>query len=242
VELVRLELDGAIARLTLDHPERRNALTEATLGELEECVAGLRRRPEIQVTVVAATGPCFSAGADLAERSRHRSRAERRLGSERWQQLFDDLERLPHPTVAACRGAAIGAGLLLALACDLRVVADDFTARLPEVAMGVPVAGAGIPRVAREVGLPRARDLVLTGRTLSAAEAQEWGLVTRVVPSADLESSVDEIVAGMLQGGPDGLRVATRSLRSMGRLTSAVDAGWADAELASYRGSVDPPA
>lgn len=235
VEPVELSLEGPVARLTLRHPERRNALGVSVLEGLERAVLRLRRAGDVRVVVLTGEGPCFSAGADLHERSQPAPPAERRAVAERWQDLFDDLERLPQTTVAVLHGAAIGGGLLLAMSCDLRLAARNLVVRMPEVSLGGAPGGAAIPRLVREIGVARARDLVLTGRRLGAEEACAWGLVTRIVDDDDIPTAVGNLLAGLLGGPPDGLRIACRALRAAAQTTGVRALGWADAELASYR-------
>jgi enoyl-CoA hydratase/carnithine racemase len=220
----------------LDRPDYRNALNTAVLERLEAAIDDIdRKRDEVRLTLLTGNGPSFCAGADLEERQETRSYAEKRRIAERWHDLFERFESLPHPTIASVHGAAIGGGLLLALTCDLRVASDDFVAALPEVAMGVAPSGAGIPRLIREIGLPRARDLVLTGRRLSAREALDWSIVTQVVAAEDLATTTEALVQRLLGFSPNGLHIATRALRAITRLSGFVDAAWSDPELTANR-------
>src|SRR4029453_3580557 len=121
----------------------------------------------------------------------------------------------------------IGGGALLAAACDLRVAADDLAVAIPEVAIGIPLTWAGLPRLVREIGLPRTRELVMTGRRLGAAEAQAWGYVHRVVPPPELDGAVDALVSELLAQPPAALALTVDALRALGRALSAPETAWA---------------
>jgi enoyl-CoA hydratase/carnithine racemase len=247
---VRVEVGdgGAVWRVVLDRPAKLNALDEATRGALHAVLADVAERDEVRVVVLAGAGRAFSAGADLADRPASRDRPDgaadggggaeaadggvvARRATGRWQRLLDDLERLPQATVARLQGHVIGGGALLAAACDLRVAADDLALRIPEVALGLPLTWAGLPRLAREVGLSRTRDLVMTGRSLGAAEALDWGLVHRVAPVDGLDAAVDELVATLVAQPALALARTVDGLRALGRALSAPDTAWADPDL-----------
>ncbi len=224
--------DGVVVHLVLDRPEKLNALDEETRRGLQEAVDELADRPDVRVVVLAGAGRAFSAGADLAERAPRAADAlSRRHASGAWQRLLERMERLPQVTVARLHGHVIGGGALLALACDLRVAADDLAFSIPEVAIGLPLTWAGLPRLVREIGLPRTRDLVLTGRRVGSEEAERWGLVQRVVPAADLDAAVDELVAGLLAQPAPPLAMTVDALRALGRHVSGPEVAWADPDL-----------
>ena len=232
--VVRVEesADGRVCRLVLDRPQKLNALNEELRAELQAVIDGLADRPEVRVVVVSGEGRAFSAGADLADRPAAAPDAlGRRRASGRWHRLLDDLERLPQVTVAALHGHVIGGGALLAVACDLRVAADDLSFAIPEVAVGIPLTWAGLPRLAREIGLPRTRDLVMTGRRVGAAEAERIGLVQRVVAATALDEEVAALVDGLLAQPAAPLAMTVDALRALGRAVSAPETAWADPDL-----------
>jgi enoyl-CoA hydratase/carnithine racemase len=231
---VRVETGGerGVCRITLERPHKLNALDDATRAGLHTAVRDIAERDDIRVVVVAGAGRAFSAGADLADRVDLPPDAlARRRGSGRWQRLLEDLERLPQVTVARLQGHVIGGAALLAAACDLRVAAEDLSVAIPEVAIGIPLTWAGLPRLVREIGLPRTRELVMTGRRLGAAEAQAWGYVHRVVPAAELEAAVDALVAELLAQPAPALAMTVDALRALGRALSAAETAWADPDL-----------
>jgi enoyl-CoA hydratase/carnithine racemase len=240
---VRVVEDGEVWRIVLDRPAKLNALSDGVRAGLQEAVDRAAARPDVRVLVLQGAGRAFSAGADLGERTppapdpltrRHRTGA--------WQRLLDDLERVPQVTVARLHGHVIGGAALLAAACDLRVTADDLSVSIPEVAIGIPLTWAGLPRLAREIGLPRTRELVLTGRRIGAAEAERWGLVHRVVAGDALDAAVDELVTTLLAQPAAALAMSVDGLRALGRAVSAPDVSWADPDLLrwSLRERADP--
>lgn len=231
---VRVEIDGGrgVSRVTLNRPDKLNALNDEVRAALHEAVRTLADRDDVRVVVVAGAGRAFSAGADLAERvDVGPDVLARRRASGRWQRLLDDLEHLPQVTVARLHSHVIGGAGLLAAACDLRVAADDLSYAIPEVAIGIPLTWAGLPRLVREIGLPRTRDLVMTGRRLGAAEAEAWGLVHRVVPAAELDAAVEAVVADLVAQPTAALALTVDALRALGRAVSAPEVAWSDPDL-----------
>lgn len=189
--LLRIERDGDIALLTFQDPERLNAMTEAMGHALHAAVGEIRGDETLRAAVLTGAGRAFSAGGDLAMiESKARAAAASPGGAvreanrsfmERFYRLYLSVRELPFPTVASIHGPAIGAGLCVALACDLRVAARDAKLGLNFVRLGIhPGMGASwtLPRL---VGPARAAELLFTGRTLDGAEAAEIGLVNRAV-------------------------------------------------------------
>ncbi|PSK98160.1 enoyl-CoA hydratase/carnithine racemase [Murinocardiopsis flavida] len=209
---LRLHIDGAVATITLARPERRNAMTGRTWTELARI--GRTLPDTVRVVVVAGDGPSFSAGIDLAmfspagvegERSLHSlvgAGPEQRAAFDaviaEFQAGFTWLRRPDIVSVAAVRGHAIGAGFQLALACDLRVVAEDAAFCMKEAAFGLVPDLTGTKPLVDLVGLPRALELCLTARTVSAAEARELRLAEVVVPGAELDAAVSDLTAALL--------------------------------------------
>ena len=224
--------DGRVRRLVLDRPEKRNALSEEVRAALQSAVDDLAERPDVRIVVLAGEGPSFCAGADLADRPPSApDAAGRRHASGRWQRLLDDLERLPQVTIARLHGHVVGGGALLALACDLRVAADDVAFAIPELAVGIPLTWAGLPRLVREIGLPRTRDLVMTGRRVAGPEAERIGLVHRLVAVDGLDHAEAALVAELLAQPAAPLGMTVDALRAIGRAISAPETAWADPDL-----------
>jgi enoyl-CoA hydratase/carnithine racemase len=150
-----------------------------------------------------------------------------------WQRLLDLLERIPQVTVASIHGHCIGGAVLLAVACDIRIAADDIRVRIPELAIGIPLTWGGIPRLARELGLPLARDLVMTGRVLDGPAGLAAGFVQRLVPAGDLEQATKGIVAELLAMPPAPLAMARAAFSALSRERLGAGA-WADPDLLSW--------
>src|SRR5215208_4958023 len=167
---------------TIEGEARRNSLSRAMLRELNEHVARVAEvRPLRCVVLTGAGDRAFCAGADLKER-REMSEGEVHAFHQSLRSALDGIEASPKVFLAALNGAALGGGLELALACDLRVAADDVELGLPEVGLGIIPGGGGTVRLPRAIGAARAKELILTARRLGAPEALEWGLVSRIAP------------------------------------------------------------
>jgi enoyl-CoA hydratase/carnithine racemase len=212
---VTLIQDGAVARLTLERPETRNALSRAMAEALEGALPRLARADEVRAVVVAGRGRSFCAGADISEMP-NLSPAEAEALASRWQRIMDVFAALPQVTIAAVQGHALGGGLMLAIAQDLRVAEASARFGLPEVTLGFN-PGYGIARLLDIAGGAHGRDLMLTARTVDAAEAHRMGLVTRVVPDGTLETAADEMardVARSPRGGLAASKAITADLRA----------------------------
>jgi enoyl-CoA hydratase/carnithine racemase len=210
MSLVRLEL-GTIAHLTLDNPPlnlvTRELLTEmgAALDILEGSFPG-----DVRAVVVTGAGDrAFSAGSHVREFESQRGpngRERHALESG----VADRLARLPMPTIAAIEGNALGGGLELALCCDIRVASETSRLGLPEVRLAVTPGAGGTQRLPRVVGVARAKELILTGRVLTADEAERIGLVSRVVPAGEARAAAEEIATEIAARGPVAVREAKR--------------------------------
>lgn len=224
-------LNGPICTIELAEPAKLNPLSPDVLDGLEAVVMKLRSAADIRILVLRGQGKAFSAGADIrAWPSPAEPWQEQRLRRGRWQRLLDDLESLPQVSIARLHGHVIGGAALLALSCDLRVAGNDLRFRIPELALGIPLTWGGLPRLAREIGLARTRDLVLTGRTLTAQEALEWGVVTRLANTDGLDRVVAEVVESLLEPPAAVASMSRASLAAIGR-DRMTAAGWADVDL-----------
>ncbi len=229
-----LVIEGTIARLTLERPQALNALNRAVAEALESALGQLERSRSVAVVIVSGRGRAFCAGNDIAEMPTL-GPAEARTLSRRWQKIMDRFARLPQVTIAAVRGYALGGGCMLAAAQDLRVAEASARFGLPEVTLGFNPS-YGIARILDVVGGGPARDLLLTGRSVDAAEALRVGLVTRVVPDGELENATNELAAGIAQHPRGGL-AATKAIVADIRAGKSGDA--AQAYAASLRRDKD---
>ena len=190
-----IERDGATAIVTVNRPKVLNALNGATLDELQRTMAELRQDDAVRCVVITGAGEkSFVAGADINELA-VQSPAAGREHAIRGQQVFDAIENLGKPVIAAINGYALGGGCELAMACTIRIASE--TARLgqPEINLGLIPGYAGTQRLARIVGNGRALELMLTGDPITAPEAHRIGLVNRVVPAAELMTEARKLAA-----------------------------------------------
>jgi enoyl-CoA hydratase/carnithine racemase len=225
---VRVDDDGRVRTITLDRPERLNALGSQLREELEDAVSGAADS-DARIVVLQGAGRCFSAGADLKDaRPPEPSWQGRRRAAGAWGRLLDAVESLPQVTVASLHGHVIGGALLLAVACDLRVAASDVRLSIPELALGIPLTWGGVPRLVREIGVPRTRELVMTGHVVGAAQALAWGLVHR---AGDRETETRKLVDELLAMPEGPLAITKDAMRAYGGTVVAQDAAWADADL-----------
>jgi methylglutaconyl-CoA hydratase len=194
---------GGIVVWTLDRPHRANALSREALLALGKLAREAARNPSVRAIVVTgAGGRVFCAGADLKERL-GMSENEVRTQVALYRSELGPLDRSPKPVVAAINGAALGGGLELALCCDLRVAAAHAQLGLPETSLGIIPAAGGTQRLPRLVGEARAKEMILLGRRLTAAEALSWGLVNRVTPAGtDVVDDAVQWLRPIAEGAP----------------------------------------
>jgi methylglutaconyl-CoA hydratase len=211
---VRLERRGAIALVTLDRPERMNALSRALVTRFGEIGRELAGQADVRLVIVTGEGDkAFCAGADLKERA-SMSADEVRALLVAYESELGWLETIAVPTVAAINGAALGGGLELALLCDLRVAAAHATVGLPETSLGVIPGAGGTQRLARLLGEARAKELILRATRLSAPEALILGLLNQIMPkSPQFLLEVMSWVEPILNGAPLAIRAALQAIR-----------------------------
>ncbi|MFQ5699520.1 MAG: enoyl-CoA hydratase/isomerase family protein [Myxococcota bacterium] len=237
-ETIRVEVEGALGRITLARPERLNALSNATMRELAAAARELDGRTEVRVVVVSGEGRSFSAGADLkdspvAAASPHggASWLERREIGQLGLRMADAIEQMHAVTIAQVHGHAIGGGLVLMLACDLRVAAADTVFSIPEVDLGIPLAWGGIPRLVREIGPAMTKELVMTCRRFSADEARAIGVLNRVVPASELSSEVDALARELCSKPPVPLVITKEHTNAIVRAMGAGLTAFADGDV-----------
>lgn len=202
---VRVEVDGPVAVLTLDNPKRRNALSVATMTELVGALHDVSGRDGVRVIVLRAEGPAFSAGHDLSEMV-DRTLAEEREVFAVCTDLMSALHAVPQPVVAAVQGVAVAAGCQLVAACDLAVAAEGAVFGTPGVKIGL-FCSTPMVAVSRAIGRKRAMQLLLTGETIDAATAADWGLVNQVVAADELDGAVRALAAKVADASAVTLRI-----------------------------------
>jgi enoyl-CoA hydratase/carnithine racemase len=213
----RAGADGSVVVLTLSRPAVRNAIDDALLGALLEVLGSIEADEGVRGVVVAgAGGQAFSSGMDLRQRASFDDDALRvqRAGIV---ELIRLVHELPVPTIAAVEGFALAGGFELALACDLIVAGSDAVFALPEVGVGIFPGGGATHTLTWLVGPARARDVILTGRRLSAAEAEAWGVVARVVEPGTALSAAVALAERIAEGSPLGIRQAKAAIRGAHR-------------------------
>ena len=186
-EQILVEHDAAITRITMNRPERRNALSEAHMGELIHAFAAAGARRETRAVILAGNGPAFSAGHDLREML-HRDLADYRRIFDRCVELMTAIQAIPQPVIAQVHGIATAAGCQLAATCDLVVASEDARFATPGVTIGL-FCTTPMVALTRAVGRKRAMEMLMTGEAIDAHTAAEWGLVNRVVPAAALPAA-----------------------------------------------------
>ena len=182
------------AVITIERPGSLNSLDISTMDALARVAGEVAERPLLKVVVVGGRGRAFSSGVDFGLLGGSGDVDRRRVG-ESGRIMVEAMDAIPAVTVAVMRGAVVGGGLVLAACCDLRVAVEDTYFSIPEVDIGLPVAWGGVPRLVRELGPALTRELIMTCRPFTAREAKDAGFLNRVVPAADLDAAVDELVA-----------------------------------------------
>jgi enoyl-CoA hydratase/carnithine racemase len=203
--------DGVLT-LSLDRPERRNAIDAELAGALREAFEAAADDAAVRAVILTGAGKAFSAGGDLSRFERDWDPREFRHDSHRLTQLITLVERLEKPTVAAINGVATGAGTQLALACDVRLMARGARFVYREGRLGIIPSHGGVTRLVKLIGLARARDVLLGGEEVSSGEALRLGLVTAVVAPAELMDAARERVELMLERSPQAYAAAKRLL------------------------------
>ena len=209
-EVVRLEtVSEGVASLTLDRPDALNALNRAMADGIEAALSRLAAQDEVRVLLVEGRGRAFCAGNDIAEME-HLTSADAETLSRRWAAIMDRFSTLPQVTLAVIDGHALGGGLMLAVAQDLRIASDRARFGLPEVTLGFNPA-YGIARLLDVAGGNHGRDLLLTGRSVHATEALRMGLVNRVVAPPTLAATARTWAAEIARSPREGL-AATKEI------------------------------
>ena len=219
-DVVVTSQDGAVRTVTINRPDARNALSLEVLDRLVGEFGAARSDDEVRVVVLTGAGDkAFCAGADLAGglgADEHAVAAHDGRGLLR--DLFDAVERLDKPLVGRVNGHALAGGLGVALACDLLVSSQDATFGTPEVRVGLwPFVISAL--LVEHLGPKRALDLMMTGRRISAAEAERWGLVNRVVPADELDDAIRELTGELERGAPLALLLGRRSFHEARQMT-----------------------
>lgn len=186
-ENLLIAIENKIALVTLNRPAKLNALNKNTLAELHAAFTDLESNEAVQVIILTGSGEkAFVAGADIAEFANFSTQEGTQLAADGHQKVFDHIENLKKPVIAAVNGFALGGGLELAMACHFRVASENAKMGLPEVTLGLIPGYGGTQRLPQLVGKGRAMEMILTAAMITATEAKEYGLVNHVVPQTEL--------------------------------------------------------
>ena len=196
-EALLVVVDGRIGRVTLNRPDKLNALSRQLMSEIVELGAWLKLREDIRVVILSGAGRSFSAGFDLNDFSSASAGESPRIAADLGRLATNALTDVPQLTIAAVHGHCVGGGVVFVAACDLRVATTETTFIIPEVDLGIPLAWGGIPRLVREIGPALTKELVLTCRPFDAAEAKSIGFINRVVAPEDLDTTVNELAENL---------------------------------------------
>jgi enoyl-CoA hydratase len=208
---IALSVADRVATITVNRPDKLNALNAATIGELGDAIDEVRQRDDIGGAILTGAGRAFVAGADINELS-SQTPMQAKQRALRGQEVFRRFETSPKPVIAAVNGFALGGGCELAMACHLRVASEAAKFGQPEVKLGICPGYGGTQRLPRLVGNGRALQLLMTGEMIDAAEAYRIGLVNRVVPAAELSSAAEALLRQMLANAPLALASCIESV------------------------------
>jgi enoyl-CoA hydratase len=211
-ESLLYEVTGALARITINRPDKLNALNGTVIAELDRVIGEIQRDPVVGGVVLTGAGAkAFVAGADIGEIAAQ-GPVDGKARALEGQRVFRRLERCGKPVVAAVNGFALGGGCELAMACHLRVAAEGARFGQPEVKLGIGPGYGGTVRLPRLVGRGRALELLLTGAMIDAQEALRIGLVNRVVPAERLLSESEQLLTAILANGPLAIRACLEAV------------------------------
>ncbi|HZO17403.1 MAG TPA: enoyl-CoA hydratase-related protein [Gemmatimonadaceae bacterium] len=209
---ITLDVSDRVATLTVNRPDKLNALNDLTVAELGQAIEEIRTRDDVGGAILTGSGSkAFVAGADIAELSKQ-GPLDGRDRARRGQQVLRRIETSPKPIIAAVNGFALGGGCELAMACHVRIAAETARFGQPEVKLGISPGYGGSQRLPRLVGQGRALELILTGEMIDAREAYRIGLVNAVVPAADLLRVAREMLLKMLANGPVALALSIEAV------------------------------
>jgi enoyl-CoA hydratase/carnithine racemase len=218
-ERLQARKEGAVGWIVFNNPERRNAVSVDMWEALPKALAGFEADPEVRLVVLAGAGDkAFVSGADISQFEKERSGPE---AVQRYEELAEGaqarLQEFEKPVVAMIRGYCLGAGLNIAAICDLRIAADDARLGIPAARMGLGYRASSMKNLIDLVGPANTREIMLTARQFTAAEAKHMGLVHHVVPVADLESATKKLADEIAANAPLTLRAAKRIIREVAR-------------------------
>jgi enoyl-CoA hydratase len=211
---ILFEVKNHIGIVTINRPDKLNALNGQTISELEDVFHSMKNNPEIFVVVITGSGEkAFVAGADIGELNKLEVISAKDF-SEKGNRVYRQIETLDKPVIAAVNGFALGGGCELALACHIRIASENAKFGQPEVNLGIIPGYGGTQRLARVVNSARALEMILTGDMVSAEEALRIGLVNKVYPQSDLVTKTLELAAKISSKGQQAIRFALKAVKA----------------------------
>ena len=214
-ENIIITAENGIGQITINRPSKLNALNIATIKELHDCLEALDANSEIRVIIITGEGEkAFVAGADIAEFANFSIEEGAQLAQQGQELLFNFVERLHTPVIAAVNGFALGGGLELAMACHFRVASENAKMGLPEVSLGVIPGYGGTQRLPQLIGKGRAMEMIMTAGMVTAEEAYRTGLVNHVVPQAELLDFTKSLAQRIIKNSPVAIAKAIKAINA----------------------------
>lgn len=239
-DLILTQQRDVIFEIVLNRPDKRNAINNDLFRAFDAAIMQANRIPGLRVVVIRGAGQVFSAGIDISNllglASTHGPHWQQRMRAitDEYQAVLTRLERLEIPTIAALHGYCLGLAFELALACDFRLAAEGTMLGLPETRLGMIPDVGGTTRLTRLVGPARAKELIMTGRQFSAADAARWGIVTDAVPLESLPGKIEELAAEIILAAPLAVGMVKRVIDGLADIDRGlILEGWAQSELFS---------
>lgn len=216
--------DGYVFTITLNRRKKLNAFNEDMFNDLEQIIKIISNTPEIRVVIITGAGKAFSSGGDIDDMLKYHHQSEKKFFEKHLQyaqSVFDLLEALKQPTIAAINGPAMGAGFQIALACDFRILAEDADMGLKDVKIGIIPALGATTRLVELIGLSKAKELILLGDPINSKQALAMGLVTYIFPGKDLNKTVLNLAEKLIANAPLAVSAAKDLLNSKSSLVQA---------------------
>lgn len=210
-----VEKENKIATVTINRPDKLNALNREVIGQLSKCLSELESDVDVWCVILTGAGTkAFVAGADISEFAHFSVEEGSKLAADGQTKLFDLVEQLHTPVIGAINGFALGGGLELAMSCHIRVASDNAKMGLPEVSLGVIPGYGGTQRLPQLVGKGRALEMITTAQMVSASDAHAWGLVNHVTTQEELLPKAKEIAAKILKNSPKAISFAIMAVNA----------------------------
>lgn len=214
-ENILIAIEESVATITINRPAKLNALNKETISDLSKAIKLLSKNEEVRAIILTGSGEkAFVAGADISEFANYTIVEGAQLAAEGQESLFDLIEGLKKPVIAAVNGFALGGGLELAMACHFRVASDNAKMGLPEVTLGLIPGYGGTQRLPQLVGKGRAMEMIMTAAMISAEEGKQYGLVNHVVPQAELLSFTTVIAHKIIKNAPFAIAKAIKAINA----------------------------